>query len=134
MAKAATATAPRHSGALARVRSDAAIEKAKQATRATLARGKAQIEKRQHTMAMAVVCAGIGYYEKSGKQLPSFIDGVPTKVQLAVLAAVVADNTTGQTQKYAQSLCDGMVALTAYNFGKGQDIGDDGGADDEVDV
>ena len=79
--------------------------------------------KRKHTLAIAVLAAGVGYYEKSGKQLPSFVAGVPAKLQLAVIAAVIADNTTGDTQRYAQAVCDGMAAIVGYQFGAGQELG-----------
>jgi len=100
-----------------------------------------EASKRKHTIAIAVLSAGIGYYERSGRKLPSFITGVPAKLQLAVLAAVVADNTTGETQRYAQATCDGMSAIVGYQFGAGQELGAELGAmgelgagDDSVDV
>lgn len=90
---------------------------------------------RRHTIAVTVLSAGVGFYEKGGKALPSFIDGVPAKLQLAVLAAVVADNTTGETSQYARAMCDGMSAIVGYQFGKGESIGgDELGASDTVDV
>jgi len=84
--------------------------------------------KRRHTVAVTVLSAGVGFYEKGGKTLPSFIDGVPAKLQLAVLAALVADNTTGETAQYAGALCDGMAAIVGYQFGHGDTIGDDNGS------
>jgi hypothetical protein len=88
---------------------------------------------RRHTVAVTVLAAGVGFYEKGGKTLPSFIDGVPAKLQLAVLAAIVADNTSGETSRYAQAMCDGMAAIVGYQFGHGDVIGSIG-ADHMVDV
>lgn len=84
---------------------------------------------RRHTIAVTVLSAGVGFYEKGGKTLPSFIDGVPAKLQLAVLAALVADNTSGETAQYARAMCDGMSAIVGYQFGKGETIGAEGGSD-----
>jgi len=89
---------------------------------------------RRHTIAVTVLSAGVGFYERGGKTLPSLIDGVPTKLQLAVIAALVADNTSGETSRYAQALCDGMASIIGYQFGKGESIGMIGGSDDMVDV
>jgi hypothetical protein len=80
---------------------------------------------RRHTIALTVISAGVGFYEKGGKTLPSLIEGVPAKLQMAVLAALVADNTTGETAQYARALCDGMSAIVGYQFGKGETIGGD---------
>ena len=82
---------------------------------------------RRHTIAVTVLSAGVGFYEKGGKTLPSFIDGVPAKIQLAVIAALIADNTSGETSRYAQALCDGMAAIVGYQFGHGDTIGADSG-------
>lgn len=91
---------------------------------------------RRHTIAVTVLSAGVGFYEKGGKKLPSFIDGVPSKLQLAVIGALIADNTSGETAQYARALCDGMSAIVGYQFGKGEEIGaSDGlGSDDVVDI
>jgi hypothetical protein len=83
---------------------------------------------RRHTIAVTVLSAGVGFYEKGGKSLPSFIDGVPAKIQMAVLAAIVADNTSGETSRYAGAMCDGMAAIVGYQFGKGETIGADDGS------
>jgi hypothetical protein len=55
---------------------------------------------------------------------------------MAVLAAIVADNTSGDTKAYAQALCDGLGAIVGYQFGKGETIGDvlSGSSSDVVDV
>ena len=91
--------------------------------------------KRRHTMAVGVAAAGIGYFERSGRKLPQFIAGVPAKIQMAVVAALIADNSTGETSKYAQAALDGLVAIAGYSFGRGQDIGGDLiSGDDEIDV
>ena len=89
---------------------------------------------RRHTIAVTVFSAGVGFYEKGGKSLPSFIEGVPTKIQLAVLAALVSDNTSGETSRYAQALCDGMSAIVGYQFGKGETIGADDLGAEEVNI
>jgi hypothetical protein len=86
--------------------------------------------KRRHTIAVATFSAAVGYYEKSGKELPSIIPGIPSKIQLAVAAALIADNTSGDTSRYAQALCDGMASICGYQFGRGESIGDDLGASD----
>ena len=94
---------------------------------------------RRHTIAVTVLSAGVGFYERGGKSLPSFIAGVPAKLQLAVIGALVADNTTGETAQYARALCDGMASIVGYQFGKGETIGESSGeelsgAHDVVDV
>lgn len=98
---------------------------------ASMKRVQQEALKRRHTMAVGTFAAGVGYFEKSGRTLPQIVPGVPAKIQLAVIAALVADNSSGETKAYAQALCDGMVAIAGYNFGRGQEIG---ASDDEVDV
>jgi len=116
---------------LARARNEVAVARAKASAAAVAKRARAEVEKRRHTVAMGVAMAGIGFYEARGNKLPSLIDGIPPKIQLAVVAALVADNTSGEFSQYASALCDGAVAVAAYNFGRGQDIG---AADDEVEI
>jgi hypothetical protein len=106
----------------------------KQRAAMSLKRVADEAAKRRHTVAVATFAAGIGYYEKSGKTLPSLIPGVPPKVQLAVAAALIADNSTGETKEYARALCDGLAAIVGYQFGKGQEIGADGDDSDSVNV
>lgn len=119
--------------AITRARADAQVAKVRTAAMATVKRAKQEADKRKHTLAVGVLSAGIGFYEAQGKTLPSIVPGVPPKIQVAVIAALIADNTTGDTQRYANALCDGMTAIAGYNFGKGQAIGaDDDG--DTVDV
>jgi len=108
----------------------AALAKASPTQQLAKARASAAMKKvteaaltRRHTIAVTVLSAGVGFYEKGGKSLPSFIDGVPGKLQLAVIAALVADNTNGETSQYARALCDGMSAIVGYQFGKGETIG-----------
>lgn len=110
---------------LAKARASAAMHKVTQAALT-----------RRHTIAVTVLAAGVGFYEKGGKALPSFVAGVPAKLQLAVLAAVVADNTTGETAQYARAMCDGMSAVVGYQFGKGESIGGEelGAGGDTVDL
>lgn len=121
----------------------AAITKASPTQQLAKARAAAAMKRvteaaltRRHTIAVTVLAAGVGFYEKGGKALPSFVSGVPAKLQLAVLAAVVADNTTGETAQYARAMCDGMSAVVGYQFGKGEAIGGEelGAAGDVVDV
>jgi hypothetical protein len=115
MAAALAKTSPTQ--ALAKARASAAM---KRVTDAALAR--------RHTIAVTVFSAGVGFYEKGGSKLPSFINGVPSKIQLAVIAALIADNTSGETARYAGALCDGMAAVVGYQFGNGQTIGGDDGS------
>jgi hypothetical protein len=84
-----------------------------------------EANKRRHTVATTAAAALVGFYEKSGKTLPSVIPGVPTKIQLAIAAALIADNSSGETAQYARALCDGMAAIVGYQFGKGESIGAD---------
>lgn len=122
----------------------AALAKASPTQQLAKARASAAMKKvteaaltRRHTIAVTVLSAGVGFYEKGGKSLPTFIDGVPAKLQLAVIAALVADNTTGETSQYARAMCDGMSAIVGYQFGKGETIGGEelaGSAADQVDV
>ena len=126
MAAAITKTSP--TAQLAKARAGAAMKRVAE-----------EALKRRHTMAVGVAAAGIGFYEKGDskgpRKLPSFIPGIPPKIQMAVVAALIADNSSGDTRQYAQAALDGLVAISGYQFGRGQDIGAELiSGDDEIDV
>lgn len=95
----------------------ASLAKMRESLRRSHSRVRVELSRREHTMVASTAAAAVGLAETKGYKLPSVV-GVDGAVVWGTVALLLADRSSGDSQRMLQSLGDGLLCIGAYRLGR----------------
>jgi hypothetical protein len=79
---------------------------------------RVQAERQTHSFTVAGTGLALGMYEGSGRKLPTIVPGIDPKLQLGIVAALIADRSSGTVRTVARGGADMLIGIATYQMGR----------------